>query len=78
MGNTANLGLFVVHKIISKYTERIFTYMEKTQRDTKVRISRLMMVQHEFFLDSYFLYSIRWVDFSQKKPFLATFPLQQQ
>ncbi len=51
----ANLGLFAVNKIVSEYAERICVYMEKTQRDTKLRIYQLIMVQHEIFLDPYFL-----------------------
>jgi len=30
MENTANVGLFAVHRIVSKYAERIYAYMEKT------------------------------------------------
>jgi hypothetical protein len=30
------LGLFAVHKIVSEYAARIYTYMEKTPRDTKL------------------------------------------
>jgi hypothetical protein len=57
MENTVYLGLFGVHKIVSKYAERIYAFTEKTQRDTKLRISRLMMIQHEiFFLDPYLLH----------------------
>ncbi len=33
----ANLGLFAVHKIVSKYAGRIFAYIEKMLRDTKLR-----------------------------------------
>jgi hypothetical protein len=40
MENTANLGLFAVHRIFSKYAERIYAYMDKTQRDSW-RISRI-------------------------------------
>jgi hypothetical protein len=36
MENTGNLGLFAVNKIVSEYAERIYAYMEKTQRDTKL------------------------------------------
>jgi hypothetical protein len=52
--------LFALHKIISKYTEKIYVYIEKTQRVTTLRISRLIMVQHEIFLDPYFLYKMGW------------------
>jgi hypothetical protein len=31
MENTANVGLFAVHRIFSKYAERIYAYMEKTK-----------------------------------------------
>ncbi len=34
--NTANLWLFAVQKIVSEYAERIYAYIEKTPRDTKV------------------------------------------
>ncbi len=34
--NTANLWLFAVKKIVSEYSERIYAYIEKTPRDTKV------------------------------------------
>ncbi len=34
MEYTANVGLFAVHRIFSKYAERIYAYMEKTQRDS--------------------------------------------
>jgi hypothetical protein len=43
MENTANLGLFAVHKIVSKYAETIYAYMEKTPRDTKLWISHLII-----------------------------------
>jgi hypothetical protein len=36
MENTGNLWLFAVHKIVSEYAERIYAYMEKTPRDTKL------------------------------------------
>jgi hypothetical protein len=32
MGNTANVGLFAVHRNFSEYAERIYAYMDKTQR----------------------------------------------
>jgi hypothetical protein len=32
--NTANVGLFLVHRIDSEYAERIYAYMEKMQRDS--------------------------------------------
>ncbi len=41
MENTANVGLFVVHRIDSEYAERIYAYMEKTQRDSwRIRRTR--------------------------------------
>jgi hypothetical protein len=58
MENTANLGLFAVYIIVSEYTKKIYAYMEKTPRDTKLRISWLVMVRHEIVLDSYFLYKM--------------------
>jgi hypothetical protein len=39
MENTANFGLFVMHKVVSEYAERIYVHMEKTPRDTKLEIS---------------------------------------
>jgi hypothetical protein len=36
----ANLGLLAVHKIVSEKAERFSAYMEKTQRYTKLRITR--------------------------------------
>ncbi len=38
MESTANLGLFALHKIVSEYAERIYAYMEKTPRATKLCI----------------------------------------
>ncbi len=35
----ANGGLFVVHRIDSEYAERIYAYMEKTQRDSWDQVS---------------------------------------
>jgi hypothetical protein len=54
MENTANLGLFEVHQIFSDYVERIYAYREKTQRDAKLRISRLIMAQHKHCFRSLF------------------------
>ncbi len=39
MENTANLGLFAVHKVFSEYAERIYAHMERAPRDTKLEIS---------------------------------------
>ena len=63
MENTANLGLFAAHKIISEdnesaaYSEntqkesmRLLAYSPSTPRDTKLSISRLIIVRHEIFL----------------------------
>jgi len=58
MENTANLELFAVHKIFSEYAERIYAYIEKTSRDTKLctDISQLIIIQilnfFGFFLSS--------------------------
>ncbi len=38
--NKENLGLSAVHKIVSVFGERIYAYIVKTQRHTKLRISR--------------------------------------
>jgi len=35
----AEFRVFAVYKIVSKYAERIYAYMEKTLRDTNWRIS---------------------------------------
>ncbi len=43
MENTANVGLFAVHRIFSKYAERIYAYMEKTQRDAW----RILLIRQE-------------------------------
>jgi hypothetical protein len=39
MENTANLGLFAVHKVVSEYAERIYAHMERMPRETKLEIS---------------------------------------
>jgi hypothetical protein len=39
MENTANLGLFAAHKVVSKYAERIYAHMGRTPRDAKLEIS---------------------------------------
>ncbi len=57
--------LFAVHKFISDYVERICAYMERTQRDKKLRISLLIMVPHEFFFITFTFYT-RWVGWSPK------------
>jgi maltooligosyltrehalose synthase len=44
MENMANLGLFVVTKIVSDYAERIYAYMKKKARAAKLRISWSIMV----------------------------------
>jgi len=44
MENTTNLGFFAVHNIISEYAERIYAYMEKTARDTKLFISQFIII----------------------------------
>jgi hypothetical protein len=44
MVNTANLGLFAVHKFVSEYAERLYVYMEKTPR------SQLIIIQILIFL----------------------------
>ncbi len=40
----ANLRLFAVNKIVSKYAETIYAYMEKAPRDTKLWISHLIII----------------------------------
>jgi hypothetical protein len=52
MENTANLGLFVVHKVVSEYAERIYAPIEKSPRYTKLGISYLIMVRHEKYFRS--------------------------
>jgi len=39
MENTADLGLFAVHRYVSEYAERIYAHMERTPRDTKLGLS---------------------------------------
>jgi molecular chaperone GrpE (heat shock protein) len=73
MENTANLGLFALHKIVSEYAKRIYADMKKTQRDTELRTSRLIMAQPENFLRS-FLFIQDGLD-QARKPFHATAPL---
>ncbi len=70
-----NLGLFGVHKTVFKYACRknLDAFMEKTQRDAKLRISRLIMVKHEKFVRSLLIYKMGWI--KPKKPFHATVPL---
>jgi hypothetical protein len=45
MENTANLELFAVDKILSEYAKRIYAYIEKTPRDTKLCIFQLLIIQ---------------------------------
>jgi hypothetical protein len=45
----------------TEYAERIYAYMEKSQGDTKRRISWLLMVRHKIFLDPYFRYKTGWI-----------------
>jgi hypothetical protein len=33
MDSTVNLGLFLVHKVVSEYAEKIYAYIEKTPRE---------------------------------------------
>jgi len=62
MENAANLGLFAVHKIVSEYAKRIFAYMEKTPRDTKLCMSQLIKIKILNFFNSFYLhYSIWWI-----------------
>ncbi len=46
-------AVFAAHKIVSEYAERINAYMEKTQRYTKLKISRQRMVQPKIFFRSF-------------------------
>jgi len=61
MENTANLGLFAVHKIVSEYAETIYAYMEKTPRDTKLWISYLIIIWIKIFYDSFYLHCMEWI-----------------
>jgi hypothetical protein len=45
MENTVNLRLFAVHKIVLEYAERIYAYIGKTPRDTKLCVSQLIIIQ---------------------------------
>jgi hypothetical protein len=75
MEKTANVGLFAVHRIVSEYAERIYVYMEKTQRDSW-RIRRIRQenkivyisvnIPDEFlFVKDFFIHTI-WNGLSQK------------
>jgi hypothetical protein len=44
MENTANLGLLAVNKIVSEYAKRIYAYMAKTPRDTKLLIKKILSI----------------------------------
>jgi hypothetical protein len=53
MENTAKLGLFAVHNIVSEYTETIYACMEKTPRDTKLSFNNNMNLNFlRFFLST--------------------------
>ncbi len=41
-GECGDFWVVAVHKIVSKYAERIYAYIEKTPRDTKLSISELI------------------------------------
>ncbi len=53
MENMANLGLFAIHKIVLENTQKEFKRtwrrLLNTLRDTKLSLSRYIMVQHEMF-----------------------------
>jgi hypothetical protein len=75
-GTVASVGFWLNPSHLGldrKNLERICAYMEKTQRDTKLRISWLKMVQHEIAFRS-LLYIQGGLDCA-KKPIHATFPL---
>jgi|688.fasta_scaffold891320_1 hypothetical protein len=70
--NTAILELFAGYKIVSKYAERVYTYMKlyvheairtwrRRSKTQTIRYPRLILVQHDIFLDSYFLYKMCWI-----------------
>jgi hypothetical protein len=73
MVNTANLGLFAVHKFVSEYAERLYVYMEKTPRATKLCLSQLIIKQILIFLKIPSLYII-WDGL--QKPSHAAVPLR--
>jgi hypothetical protein len=52
MDNINTASLVAVHKIVLEYAERIYEYMEKTPRDTKLRIFWLIMVRYEIYFRS--------------------------
>jgi hypothetical protein len=62
--------------MVLEYAERIYAYMEKMQRNKKLRISRLTMVQNVIFVYPYFLYKMSWI-YLRQKPFRATVPFLQ-
>ncbi len=62
MENTANLELFAVHTIFSEYAKIIYAYIKRRQEiGTKLCISQLIIIQICNFLDSFFLYYMRWI-----------------
>ncbi len=60
-----NLGSLAVNKIISEYAERIYAYMEKTPRDTKLCISQLIIIRIFIFFRFFLSYTI-WDGLSLK------------
>ncbi len=80
MENTANFELFAVHKIFSEYEERIYAYIEKTPRDTKLCISQYIIIINFKFFQILSFFTI-WDGLSLKTisrycPFISTFNLQ--
>ncbi len=73
MENTANWWLFAVLKIVSEYAERVYAYMEKTPRATKLCISQLLIIQILNFFDSFSLHYMGWI--RPVKTYHATVPL---
>jgi hypothetical protein len=52
----------MLHKIVSEYAKRIYAYLEKTPRDTKLCISQLIIIRILNFLDSFYLQYMGWIN----------------
>jgi hypothetical protein len=61
MKYTANLGQFAVDKIVSEYAERIYAYMEKTQRYIKRGYLGIYWSNMKILFDPLFLWKMGWM-----------------
>jgi hypothetical protein len=57
--------------IYGEDAKRLLACSPSTPKDRILSIFRIVMVQHEIFLDPYFLHKMGWIE----KPFHATVPL---